>query len=138
MEEFCKMIQRDYGLTKKPINTRNPQANGIIERIHQTIGNMICTFQINELELDKEDPWLGIIGSFMFATRPTLHSTNRAIPIQLVVDQDEIINFKNKSDWTYMKNRKDKISCKNNIIENKTWSVTQKAIHALHKEFLTL
>ena len=44
MAEFSEMIQKDYGLIKKPITTRNPQANGIIERIHQTIGNMIQTF----------------------------------------------------------------------------------------------
>ena len=31
------MIQKDYGLLKKPITTRNPQANGILERIHQTV-----------------------------------------------------------------------------------------------------
>jgi hypothetical protein len=33
-----------YGLKLKPITTRNPQANAIIERVHQTIGNIIRTF----------------------------------------------------------------------------------------------
>ena len=44
MAEFTEMIQRDYGVTKRPITARNPQANGIVERIHQTIGNMLRTF----------------------------------------------------------------------------------------------
>ena len=44
MAEFTEMIQRDYGVTKRPITTRNPQANGIVERIHQTIGNMLHIF----------------------------------------------------------------------------------------------
>jgi hypothetical protein len=30
----------DYGVKKKPITTRNPQANAIVERVHQTIGNI--------------------------------------------------------------------------------------------------
>ena len=37
MAEFAKMCHNDYGLKRKPITTRNPQSNAIIERIHQTI-----------------------------------------------------------------------------------------------------
>jgi transposase InsO family protein len=32
--EFAKMAQEDCGLKLKPITTRNPQANAIIERVH--------------------------------------------------------------------------------------------------------
>eukprot|EP00957_Ditylum_brightwellii_P158438 12059133-Ditylum_brightwellii.AAC.1 len=42
--KFTEMIQRDYGVTKRLITARNPQANGIVERIHQTLGNMHHTF----------------------------------------------------------------------------------------------
>ena len=48
MAEFSKMIQDDYGIKKKPITKRNPQANIIVERFHQTIGNMIRTFEVQE------------------------------------------------------------------------------------------
>ena len=34
MAEFAEMIINDYGIKKKPITTRNPQANAIMERIH--------------------------------------------------------------------------------------------------------
>eukprot|EP00957_Ditylum_brightwellii_P161599 12303807-Ditylum_brightwellii.AAC.1 len=37
MAKFTEMIKRDYGITKHPITAQNPQANGIVERIHQTI-----------------------------------------------------------------------------------------------------
>ena len=37
MAEFAKMCQNEYGLKRKPITTRNPQSNEIIEQIHQTI-----------------------------------------------------------------------------------------------------
>eukprot|EP00957_Ditylum_brightwellii_P069797 5300237-Ditylum_brightwellii.AAC.1 len=63
MAEFTEMIQRDYGVTKCPITTRNPQANGIVERIHQMIGNIFHTFGGHSTKLDKEDPWLGILGA---------------------------------------------------------------------------
>ena len=41
MVEFVYMCHNDYGLKRKPITTRNPQSNAIIEQIHQTIGNVI-------------------------------------------------------------------------------------------------
>ena len=43
MAEFAKMCQNNYDLKRKPITTRNPQSNAIIERIHQNIGNIIRT-----------------------------------------------------------------------------------------------
>eukprot|EP00957_Ditylum_brightwellii_P186436 14194298-Ditylum_brightwellii.AAC.1 len=63
MAEFMEMIQRDYGIPKCPITAQNPQANGIVERIYQTIGNMILIFGVHSTELDKEDPWSGILGA---------------------------------------------------------------------------
>eukprot|EP00957_Ditylum_brightwellii_P106104 8093548-Ditylum_brightwellii.AAC.1 len=44
MTEFTEMLASDDGVKKKPITARNPQANSIIERIHQTIGNIIRPF----------------------------------------------------------------------------------------------
>ena len=37
MGEFKRMIKEDYVIKKRPIIARNPQANAIIERVHQTI-----------------------------------------------------------------------------------------------------
>ena len=79
MAEFSKMIQDDYGIKKKTITKRNPQANAIVERVHQTIGNMIRTFQIQGKDnLDEKDPWNGILTAAAFAVRATLHTTTKA------------------------------------------------------------
>ena len=63
-------------LRKNPITTQHPQANGILEGIHQTIGSMIKTFWVYDAELDEEDPWSGILGTVMFETRATIDNTN--------------------------------------------------------------
>ena len=68
MGEFSEMIACDYGIIRKPITARNLQANGIIEIIHQTIENMVRTFQAHEEDLDEENPWAGILGAVMFDT----------------------------------------------------------------------
>ena len=55
MAEFVKMCQNDYGLKMKPITTRDPHSNAIIEQIHQTIGNTIRTFDVSNIV--NNDPW---------------------------------------------------------------------------------
>ena len=56
MAEFAQMIVKDYGIKKKGITVRNPQANAILKRIHQTIGNMIRTFEVQDNYLDEGQP----------------------------------------------------------------------------------
>src|SRR5687767_8530897 len=47
-QDFQKVIVQDYGIKKKPVTVRNPQANAIVERIHQVIANMIRTFELEK------------------------------------------------------------------------------------------
>ena len=54
---FREMIINDCGLTVKPISSRKPQANAILERVHQTIGNILCTFKVLNMVLDDENLW---------------------------------------------------------------------------------
>ena len=63
------MIKNDYGIKKSPITVRNPQANSIVERVHQAISNIIRTFEIHDTTVDDEDPWSGILAATMFAIR---------------------------------------------------------------------
>eukprot|EP00957_Ditylum_brightwellii_P183788 13999315-Ditylum_brightwellii.AAC.1 len=63
MAEFTEMIASDYGVKKTPITTRNPQANSIIKRIHQTIGNMIRSFEVHDTSSNEKDPWTGILSA---------------------------------------------------------------------------
>jgi transposase InsO family protein len=118
MGEFARMIQEDYGITKKPTTTRNPQANSIIERIHQTIGNMIRSFQIGQLDVDEKDPWSGVLAATMFATRATYHTTLQATPAQLVFGRDAIMNTKFTANWELIRKRKQRLIDQNNQKEN--------------------
>jgi hypothetical protein len=112
------MVQNDYGIKRKGTSVRNPQANAILERIHQTIANMIRTFQIQDSEIDKEDPWAGILAATMFATRATYHTTLQATPSQLVFGRDAILNIPYHVDWQQIKLRKQKLIHENNQREN--------------------
>ena len=87
-KEFQEIIQKDYGIKRKPITVRNPQANAIVERIHQVIGNMIRTFELEDRYLDEDDPWKGILCAVAFAIRSTVHTTLQHTPGQLVFGRD--------------------------------------------------
>src|SRR5210317_613071 len=112
--EFTRMVAEDYGITKKPTTTRNPQANAILERAHQTLGNMLRTFEIHKDKEVNDENVNGILSAIMFATRATVHTATHATPIQLVYGRDAIMNIKFKADWKYIKERKQKIIEKNN------------------------
>ena len=98
------MFHNDYGLKSKPITTRNPQSNVIIKRIHQTIVNIIRTFDVSNIV--NNNPWSGIIAATMFAVRSTYHTTLQASPMQLVFGRDAILNIKHVADWEHIRKRK--------------------------------
>lgn len=116
MAEFSEMLINDYGVKKKPITKRNPQANAIVERVHQTIGNMIRTFQLHESE--EENPLDGILNAVAFAVRATVHTTTKATPMQLVFGRDAIMNIQFRADWKLITDRKQKLIKQNNKREN--------------------
>ena len=89
---------------RKHITTRNPQSNAIIEHIHQTIGNIIRTFDVSNIF--NNNPWSGILAATMFAVRATYHTTLQASPMQLVFGRDAILNIKHVADWEHIWQRK--------------------------------
>ena len=104
MAELSKMCQNDYCLKSRPITTRNPQSNAIIKQIHQTIGNIILTFDVSNIV--NNDPWSGILAATMFSSSATYHTTLQACPMQLVFGRDAILNIKHVADWEHIRQRK--------------------------------
>ena len=116
--EVVSLLHNDYDITSKLITTRNPQANAILERAHQTIGNIIRTFQLSKAELNMENPWEGILSAVIFAMRSTVHTTLGATPMQLVFGRDAILNLSHEANWQLIKIRKQELIKKNNEREN--------------------
>ena len=118
MAEFAQMIRKDYGIKKKPTTTRNPQANSIVEYVHQTIGNVLRAFQVHDAELDAEDRWSGILSAIAFGVRSTVHTTLEATPMQLAFGRDSVMNMQHLADWKFVLERKQNLTNKNNEREN--------------------
>ena len=119
--EVSAAIKDEYGIQKKLITTRNPQANAIVERVHQVVHNMVRTFNVNNADdLDNEFGFTGILAAVRRAVNSTVHTTLRATPTQLVFGRDALLNIAFEADWEYIKERKQKLILQNNKRENKT------------------
>ena len=116
MAKFAKMCHNDYGLKRKPITTRNPQSNATIESIHQTIENIIRTFDVSNIV--NNDPWSGILAVTIFSVRATYHTTLQASLMQLVFVRYAILNIKHVADQEHIRQRKQLRFNHNNMWEN--------------------
>jgi hypothetical protein len=80
---------------------QNLQANAILDRVHQTIGNIIRKF--SKENMDEENPWAGVLAATMLAVRATSHTTMQATTTQLVFGRDSILNTKFEASWVFIR-----------------------------------
>ena len=83
-------------------------------RVHQTIGNIIRTFKIQEMDLDDENPWGGILSSTMLAILSTVHTISQYTLSQLVFGRDDILNINQEANWQLIKQHINKGNQKEN------------------------
>ena len=127
-KEVREMIMGECGCVRKLITTRNPQANAMVERIHQVIGSMINSMQIRDADSLGPYGWQGILAALRQAVRSTVHTTTRATPTQLVFGRDAILNVGFEADWQYIKERKQHRILQNNARENESRIVHQYSV----------
>jgi hypothetical protein len=113
--ELCK----NYGIKQKPTTDYNPQANAIIERVHQVLGNQLRTFELEKQKLPKENPFEPFLTATAYAIRSTYHTTLQATPGQLVFGRDMILPIQFKANWAQLALRKQAVINKSNAKENK-------------------
>ena len=117
--EVRELINTEYGINKKLITTRNPQANAVVERVHKTVHQMIDSMDIKgKSDLDEHFGFQGVLSAIRRAVSAVVHTTMRATPSQLVFGRDALLNVSFEADWQYIKARKQKLIVQNNIKEN--------------------
>ena len=73
--KFRQKIIDGHSMKVGPISSRSSQANTILERVHQIIGNTQHTIKEQNTLLDDKKSQDGILASNMFALRATVHTT---------------------------------------------------------------
>jgi len=90
---------KNYGVKQKHSMSHNPQSNGVIERIHQVVGNSLRTFGLESATLNEEDPWTPYLASVAWAICSTYHTVLNATPGQLVFGCDMVLPIQFQADW---------------------------------------
>ena len=72
-----------YDIKVRSIISRNPQANSILERVHQTKDNIIHTFKVKDMVLNNRNPWDRILAPTIFEVHAIVHTINAAHTIAI-------------------------------------------------------
>ena len=86
----------DFAIKPTPTSVKNRQANAILERVLQVLGDMLRTKEIQKHTLDEIDPWSEILASVAWAIRSTHHTTLQASPAQFALLQVQLEYNDNK------------------------------------------
>ena len=117
---FKEMVE-NYGMTPKPNTPYNPQSNGIVERVHQVLNDMLRTFELENQQLDSREPWTRFLAASAFAIRSAFHTTPLgATPAQLVHNRDMLLPLQFNYNWADIRMRRQKEMARNNKRENKS------------------
>ena len=100
------LIENEYGIKTKSDSPGNPQSRAIIEILHQVLGDLVRTYNLQETYIDDVDPWMGILEAAAFAVSSTYHTNKCKSPSQLVFGQKMILPINHVADWRYIHQRK--------------------------------
>jgi hypothetical protein len=116
-KDFIPLL-KDFAVKPTCTSIKNPQANAILERIHQVVGSMLKTKDLANVIFDAVAPWSDILASVAYAVRCSYHSTLQATPGQLVFGRDMLLDIDFQPNWAKMWQRKQNIINYNNKREN--------------------
>ena len=90
-----------------------------MQRVHQVVGDMLRTHDLNNHDFDELDPWGSILQEIAWVIRSIHHTTNKASPGQLVFGRDMLFNIPYIPNWENIRAQKQLLTNKNTITENK-------------------
>jgi hypothetical protein len=103
--EFQELLQ-SYGIRSKLTTVKNPQANGILERTHQVIGNLLRSSHLIAQDLDTVSTQQELLMPVMWAINTTFHTALKASPDQLAFSHDMILPTSFAANWYAINSRK--------------------------------
>jgi hypothetical protein len=105
MAKTKDMLKNEYGIKQQVVTTQNPQVNSMVERVHQTLHQLIRSHDIaHNPDIDWDNSFTGT-----FAIQATVHMISKscATPSRLVFGLDAINNTVFKADCKYIMTEND-------------------------------
>jgi hypothetical protein len=95
----CKYLCRSYGIKCKLTTTKNPQANGILECMHQVLGQMLHTAEIDMAKSVTPGDANVFLDNTAWVIHSTYHTVLRASPGAAIFGQDMLFDIPFVADW---------------------------------------
>ena len=108
---FQQMLRR-HGIHGRCAASKNPQANAICERMHQSVGNQLRAMASMEPPDGVQDANLLVdtaLANCLFATRAAVHGTLKASPGSLAFSRDMILNIPIIADWELLRQKRQQL-----------------------------
>ena len=108
-----------YGLKRKPTSVKNPQANAILERVHQTIMAMLRTSEIDMAHTINESDTADFLTNAAWAVRSTYQNVLKTSPGAAIFGRDMLFDVPFLADWSkigeYRQNKRTRILSKKTV-----------------------
>ena len=88
-----------YGVKRKPTTIKNPQANAILERVHQVLMAMIRTSEIDMADSVAPSDIDAVLTNAAWAIRSTFHTVLKASPGAAIFGRDMLFDIPYIADW---------------------------------------
>jgi hypothetical protein len=88
-----------YGIKFMPTSVKNPQANAILEQVHQIIMTMLCTAEIDMATSVAPSDIATFLTNAAWAIYSTYHRVLKASPGTAIFGRDVLFNIPYIADW---------------------------------------
>jgi RNase H-like domain found in reverse transcriptase/Reverse transcriptase (RNA-dependent DNA polymerase)/Retroviral aspartyl protease len=105
-----RMLLNQYSIRARPITAKNPQSNGIVEHLHQTMANSIRTMLASRRHAENEAEADMLVDTVLqlsaYSARATVHSILKVTPGALAFQRDMILNIPIHADYERLRDLK--------------------------------
>jgi hypothetical protein len=89
---------------------KNPQGNGILERVHQVLGQMLCTAELDMADSVTPDDFDVFLDNTAWAIRSTYHTVPKASPGAAIFGRDMLFDIPFVADWRKIGERRQSLT----------------------------
>ncbi len=111
-----------YGIKRKPTTDKNPQANAVLERVHQVLGQMLCTAELDMADSVTPNDFDVFLDNAAWAICSTYHTVLKASPRATIFGQDMLFDIPFITNWNKIEDHRQSLTDRNNLHENK-WHI---------------
>jgi hypothetical protein len=113
-ETFCD----SYGIKRKPTTIKNPQVNAICERVHQVLGTMMRTSELDMADSVHPADIDTFIDNAVWAIHSTYHTVLKALPGAAMFGRDMLFDIPFIADWNQIGDYRQSQTDRSNKREN--------------------